>query len=187
MAKKKSKKNTTRLICSIVVIALAVLTICTLFMPVFTSTTKALGGAVQNNSHIKGVDVISALFNGKVSTDLSAGTNALISLKNADDTSFVGNVFIWTYFLTIVVSCASLVFALLSILGMKFRLINTLLGVAVIVLALVAFIFSFIVAKKFGSVDMGNILQGNTKVAIGLYLFIASWICGATEVYLAKS
>lgn len=54
MAKKKSKKNTTRLICSIVVIALAVLTICTLFMPVFTSTTKALGGAVQNDSHIKG-------------------------------------------------------------------------------------------------------------------------------------
>lgn len=186
MAKKKSKNSTAKLICAIVVVGLAVLAICTLFMPVFTSTAEALGGLASSTSHIKGADVITAVFNGEMSSDFSKGANVLINLKNSDDASFVTNVFIWTYFLTIIVSCASLVFAVLSMLGMRFRLINTLLGVALIVLALVAFIFSFIVAGKFGSIDSTVFTKG-TKVAVGIYLFITTWICGATEVYLARS
>ena len=51
MAKKKSKKmDVLALVLTIVVIALAVLTICTLFMPVFTSKSSAFGGAIANET-----------------------------------------------------------------------------------------------------------------------------------------
>ncbi len=183
MAKKKSKNS--RLVISIVVLALAVLTICTLFMPVFTKTWEALGKSTS--AHFKGKDVISALFNGEYSSDLSEGANRLIALKKSDDTAFVTNLFIWTYALTILVACASSVFAILSMLGMRFKLLNSLLGFALVVLALIAFICSFIVANKFGGIDWGTISKVKTSVAIGLYLFIATIICGATEVYLSKN
>ncbi len=183
MAKKKSKN--TRLIVSIVVLALAILTICTLFMPVLTRTWDTVLGS--SSAHFKGKDVISALFNGEYSSDLSEATNDLIALKKSDDASFVTNLFIWTYALTILVACASAVFAVLSMLGLKFSLLNSVLGVALVVLALVAFICSFIVANKFGGLDWGTISKVKTTAAIGMYLFIATIICGATEVYLSKN
>lgn len=183
MAKKKSKNS--RLIVSIVVLALAVLTICTLFMPVFTKTWDLL--TKTTSAHFKGKDIISALFNGETASDLSSATNELIILKKSDDAGFVTNLFIWTYALTILVACASAVFALLSMLGMRFKLLNSLLGVALVVLALVALICSFVVAKKFVDFNIEHLTKLKTTVAIGMYLFIATIICGATEVYLARS
>ena len=107
MAKKKSKKmDVLALVLTIVVIALAVLTICTLFMPVFTSKSSALGGAISNATHIKGSDVITACFKGETSSDLSYGANALIALKGNDDAGFVTGLFCWMYFLAVIVSVA---------------------------------------------------------------------------------
>ena len=90
MAKRKSKKqNTTRLVVSIIVIALAVLTICTLFMPVFKAFTVATKADLWV---AKGTDVFSAAFAGELSSDMTAGTTALYGLKAAEDTAFVATV-----------------------------------------------------------------------------------------------
>ena len=187
MAKKKSKKmDVLALVLTIVVIALAVLTICTLFMPVFTSKSSALGGAISNATHIKGSDVITACFKGETSSDLSYGANALIALKGNDDAGFVTGLFCWMYFLAVIVSVAVVVFALLKVFGFKFKLVNVILGIALVVLALVAFICSFVVAGKFGSVDLGGLASGKTVVAVGSYLLLTTIACGGMNAYLAR-
>lgn len=187
MAKKKSKKsNVVKLVLTIVVIALAVLAVCTLFMPVFTTkTTSSLIGS-SSTSHIKGSEVISALFNSETSSKLSSGTNSLILLRGSEDASFVTTVFTWGYFLTIIVSAAILVFAVLSLFGLRFKLLNTILGAATVVLALVTFIFACVVAGKFGSVDIGVILSGKTCASVGAYFMFASLIAGGMDVCLAR-
>ncbi len=185
MAKKKSKKmDVTKLVITIVVIALAVLTICTMFMPVFTS--KATIAGRESVSHIKGVDVITAAFKGETSSDLSAGANSLISLKNSDDAGFVTGLFCWMYFLSVILSIAILVFAVLKLFGMKFNLVNSILGIALVALAIVAFICSFVVAGKFGSVDLGSLVTGKTVAGVGSYLLLLSVACGGTNLYLSK-
>ena len=187
MAKKKSKKmDVLALVLTIVVIALAVLTICTLFMPVFTSKSSALGGAISNATHIKGSDVITACFKGETSSDLSYGANALIALKGNDDAGFVTGLFCWMYFLAVIVSVAVVVFALLKVFGFKFKLVNVILGIALVVLALVAFICSFVVAGKFGSVDLGGLASGKTVVAVGSYLLLTTIACGGMNAYLVR-
>ena len=186
MAKKKSKKNMLNIVFAIVVVALAVVTICTMFMPVFTTKTSALGGAVSNASHIKGLDVITAAFKGETSSDLSSGANALITLKNSDEAGAVTGIFCWMYFLTVVVSAAILVFAVLRIFGFRFKLVNSILGLAVIVLALVAFICGFVVASKFGSVDLGSWLSGKTVANVANYFMLIGVVAGGTNICLAR-
>ena len=187
MAKKKSKKmDVLALVLTIVVIALAVLTICTLFMPVFISKSSAFGGAIANETHIKGSDVITACFKGETSSDLSYGANALISLKGSDDAGFVTGLFCWMYFLAVIVSVGVVVFALLKVFGFKFKLVNVIFGIALVVLALVAFICSFVVAGKFGSVGLGALASGKTVVAVGSYLLLTTIACGGMNAYLAR-
>lgn len=186
MAKKKTKKNMINIVFAIVVIALAVITVCTMFMPVFTSKSTSLGGAVSSTSHIKGLDVITAAFRGETSTDLSSGANALIVLKNSDDAGAVTGIFCWMYFLTVIVSAAILVFAVLRIFGFRFKLVNSILGLAVIVLALIAFICGFVVASKFGSVDLGSLLSGKTVASVANYFMLLAVAAGGTNLCLAR-
>lgn len=185
MAKKHSKKvNMLNLILTIVVIALAVLTICTMFMPVFTSKATILGST--SVSHIKGADVITATFNGQTSSNFSAGANALISLKGAEDAGFVTGLFCWLYFLAVILSCAVIVFALLKLFGFKLKLVNAILGIVLVLLAVVAFICSFVVAGKFGSVSISGFVTGKTVASAGVYLLLMTLACGGLHTYLAK-
>ncbi len=186
MAKRKSKKsNTTSLVIGIIVIALAVLTICTLFMPVFTSKTDSLLGATSSN--ITGGEVVKSLFQGDYLTESGAtGVNAMIALRKADESAFVTVVFGWAYFITVLVSAAVVVFAILSLLGLKFKLTNTILGAGLVVLAVVTFIFAIVVAGKFGSVDLGSIVTSKTVIGVGIYMLIATLIIGGAEIYNAR-
>ena len=185
MAKKKSKANMTKLILGIIIIALAVLTICTLFMPVFTSTLKT--ALTTSSSSVKGTDVITACFKGEVSSDLTSGANSLISLKNSDDAGFVTTVFCWTYFITVLVSAAVVVFAILSMVGLNFKLTNTILGACLVLLALLAMIFGFVTAGKFGAVDLGSLMQGKTTASAAVWLMLGAMATGGLNVYKARS
>lgn len=186
MAKKKSKKmNMTKLIVTIVVIALAILTICTLFMPVFTSVVDSILGSTS--SSISGADAITACFHGEISSELSDGANRLITMKTSEEAGLITTVFCWSYFLAVLVSCAVLVFAVLSLVGLRFKLVNTILGVALVLLALVAFIFGFIVASKFVSVDFGSLISGKTSASVGSWLMLAGIITGCANIYNARA
>ena len=186
MAKKKS--NQSSVVVSIILIALAVLTICSLFMSAIsikTITDNIITGESVSVSSIKGTEVLSALFNGEASSDLSAGTNLLIALKTGDHV-FVTNLFMWTYMLAVAVSVLSLVFAILRMVGLKFRLLNTLLGTAWIVLAFIAFIFGIVVAAQF-STEAGGInglLTGKNVgyIAFGVYCLLGSILGGILQL-----
>lgn len=182
MAKKKSSNK--RLIVGLVVLALCVLTVCTLFMPVFSTTGKLLGKGVIED--IKGRDVISALFNDKGSSDLTNGANNLIKLKSSDDAGTITKAFILIYSLTVLISAISGVFSLLSLSGLKFKFFNTILGAALLVLAVVTFILSFQVADKFTVFNLFDLVSSKTAIAIGMYSMIATFICGGTEIYLSR-
>ena len=191
MAKKKSGNNMTKLIISIIVIALAVLTICTLFMNVLSVTGKIgiLGFGTESTTAINGSDVFAAAFNGETSSDLTNGTNLLVGLKNSEDAGFVTNIFIWGYLITVIVAVATLVFAVLSMLGMKFKGVNTILGAVLAILAIVTFIFAIVVASKFSAENgISGLLSAGSKgsIAFGAYLLIATLICGAVQVYSYK-
>jgi len=192
MAKKKSKKKSLLpMIIAIVVIALAVLTICTMFMNVISVTGKVgiFGFGGETTTMIKGTDVFAAAFNGEVSNELTTGTNLLVGLKTAEDAGFVTNVFIWGYMITIVVAIASLVFAILSLLGMKFNKVNMIVGAVLVVLAIVTFIFAIVVAGKFSAeTGLEGILSAGSKgsLAIGSYLLIATLIGGCAQVYSSR-
>lgn len=181
----KKSKNQTGLIINIVVIVLAILTICTLFMPVFKSTATVLGSSSYTN--YTGSQVISAMFKGEVDIlNLDSQVNTLISLKLSEDAGFVTTVFMWSYFITIIASAAALVFAVLSILGLRFKLLNTIVGVALVILSIVTFIFAIVTAGKFASADLGSLASSKTVISIAIYLLIGSLIAGGAEVYNAR-
>ena len=181
MAKKKSKKknNMKRVIFSICIIVLALVTVCTLFMPCFV-TKSNIAGVVSNSEPIKGTDVITALFNGKNSTDFTTGANSLIFLKNAEDTAFVTNLFVWCYFLTVLVSMVVIVFEIISLLGIRFNLLNIILGIALAVFALVAFITFFVVANKLAN-HSGMLSDVKTLVSVGGYFMLLGLTGGVLE------
>ena len=184
MAKSKSSKN--GLIFAIVIIALAVLTICTIFMPVISVKTLLLGSE-KSAQAIAGTDIFSAAFAGVLSTEMSAGTVLMYGLKTAEDTAFVTNLFMWLYMLTVVVSFLSLIFAIFNIIGLKFRLLNLILGIALVVLAIATFIFAIVVAGKFTALTGGDKATGiKGVIAIGTYLLIGSLACGGLQAYTAK-
>lgn len=185
MARRKSKKSKfTRMIVALTVIALSILTVCTLFMPVFTASAS-VGGLISADSDITGQDVVSAALHSEVSTDLSGGANALILLRNSDDNGLVTTVFVYAYLGTLIAAAASLVCALLSLLGIRIRLLLSVLGAALLLLAIVTFVFALIVSGRFGSVS-SVIFSGKTSISIGIYLMIAALVGGITEVYSSK-
>lgn len=184
MAKKKSKKGMS--ITKLVIIALAVLTICTLFMPVISRKGSLLGGDSKTIYSIYGKDVFAGLFSSQSNLEYSEGANALIALKNIDGSAFVTNLFMILYLLTIAVSVAIVVFGVLSILGMKFKMINTVLGSCLVVLAIATFIFAILVSNKMASVDAGSIAETKGVIAIGTYLLISTLICGGAHAYDAR-
>ena len=190
MAKKKSKKSSkslTGLIIKIVVIALAVLTICTMFMPVISRMTAALGGKFEASYHIYGKDVFTALFNSEIGLDYSEGANALISIKSVEGNGFVANVFMIAYIALLAVAVAVLVFNVLSLLGIKFKMVNFILALATVVLAVLTFIFAIVVSSKLGKLDLGVVLETKGVIAIGTYLLIGTVLMGSAYAFDTKT
>lgn len=185
MAKKKSKKSTQkRTILALVLMVLSVLTICTMFMPAFSSQLNTIIGS-SNKAQTTGLDVLTACFNGSVSSDFSSGANTLISLKNSDDYAFITGVFCWTYFITIVASGAVLITAILSLVKIRLKYVSMILGALLVFVALIAFIFGFIVASKFGY--SGYLASYKTSASVAVYFMLAAIITGITEIISANS
>lgn len=183
MAKKKSKKmDTMALVLTVVILALAVLTVCTLFMPVF----KQWGTASKIETwSATGADIFKSAFASELSSDMTAGTLALYGLKAAEDTAFVATVGYWVYILLVLVSCAVIVFAVLNILGLRFKLVNTILGACLVVLAIVTFIFALVIAGKFTT---DSAIGFTCAAKIGMYFAsIGGLVCGGATMYKARA
>ncbi len=184
MAKKKSG---TALILNIVIIALAVLTVCTLFMPILKSSVLTLGKELGSVS-ATGADVFTGAFASEASSELSDGANMIYGLRTGDENTFVAVVMIWSYMLTVMVALGTLVFAVLGMLGMRFRLVNTVLGSALVVLSIVAFIFTLIVASKNTAIETIADRESGVKVRamITAYFMFAALVAGGLQVYRAR-
>lgn len=98
-------------------------------------------------------------------------------MKQSDDNGFVTVVYCWAYFIGIIAAGVVVVFAVLKLIGIKLDILGVIGGAALVVLALIVFIFSFIVAGKF-------IVEWTA--AVGSYLAFAAILGGATAVYGAK-
>lgn len=183
----KKKKSNVSLIMNIVIIALAVLTVCTLFMPILKTSVLTLGKELGSVS-ATGADVFTGAFASEASTELSDGANMIYGLRTGDENTFVAVVMIWSYILTVLVALGTLVFAVLGMLGMKFRLVNTVLGGALVVLALVAFIFTLVVASKNTAIETLADKESGVKVRamITAYMMFAGLIAGGLQVYKAR-
>ena len=183
----KKKKSNVGLIMNIVIIALAVLTVCTLFMPILKTSVLTLGKELGSVS-ATGADVFTGAFASEASTELSDGANMIYGLRTGDENTFVAVVMIWSYILTVLVALGTLVFAVLGMLGMKFRLVNTVLGGALVVLALVAFIFTLVVASKNTAIETLADKESGVKVRamITAYMMFAGLIAGGLQVYKAR-
>jgi hypothetical protein len=182
MAKKSKKKNSTLgLILNIAIIVLGILTLCTLFMPVIGA--KTLAPKITEN--ILGSDVVATAFSSELSSEMSAGTLLLYGLKSGDSTAFVTNIFCWGYIITLCVACASVVFAVLNLIGLKFKLVNKVIGIVLIAIALVTFIFGLIVMSKFTNVTeiLGKEIGTKGTVAFGLICMITALIGGGVQTY----
>ena len=185
----KAKKNSQKgLIVSVVVLALAVLTVCTLFMPLIKTAVIALGKETVAIS-AKGWDCITAAFNSEASLDFSEGANYLIGLKAAEEGGFIATMMIWTYLLTVVVAAATAVFAVLGLLGMRFKLVNTVLGAALVVLAILAFVFVLVCASKNTALTeaLGKESGEKTSALIAAFLMFAGVVAGGLQAYKARS
>lgn len=181
MAKKKSSKSNSNLIVSLVVLAIAVLVVCTLFMPVF----KQWGTATELETwKASGTDIFAAAFAGEVSLDMSAGTAALYAFKSAEDTAFVAVVAYWSYMLLMVASAGVIVTSLLRLLGINLKLVDMVLGACMVVFALVAFIFAFIVA---GKLSTDGAIGVTCALNVGMYFAcIGGLVGGAITAYKAR-
>ena len=144
--------------------------------------------ATKIGTSATGADVLAAAFASEVSLDMSAGTALLYGYKIAEETAFVTTVFMWAYMLTLAVSAAALVFAVLNILGMRFKMLNTIFGAALVLLAIVTFIFGIIVASKNTSITeiIGKETGIRTSIAGGVYCLIGALVAGGAEVYQAR-
>jgi predicted neutral ceramidase superfamily lipid hydrolase len=112
----------------------------------------------------------------------------IYGLRTGDENTFVAVVMIWSYMLTVMVALGTLVFAVLGMLGMKFRLVNTILGGALVVLALVTFIFALIVASKNTVIETLGDKESGVKVRamITAYMMFAGLVAGGLQVYKAR-
>ena len=182
MAKKSKKKSSTLgLILNIAIIVLGVLTLCTLFMPVIKYELFA-GNKVDS---ILGSDVVATAFSSEQSGEMSAGTWFLYKLKTGDGTAFITNIFCWGYIITLCVACASVVFAVLNLIGLKFKPVNKVIGIVLIAIALVTFIFGLIVMSKFTNVTeiLGKEIGTKGTVGFGLICMITALIGGGVQTY----
>ena len=181
------KKNMTGLIFNVVIIALAVLTVCTLFMPILKATAL-LADVEMASVSATGADVFSGAFASEASKELSDGANMIYGLRTADENAFVAVVMIWTYMLTVLVSIATIVFAVLNVLGMKFKMVNTVLGVALAVLALLAFIFALVTAAKHTAIETAFDKDTGTRIRamVTAYMMFAPLIAGGLQAYKAR-
>lgn len=183
MAKKK-QNNQMALILNVVVIVLAILTVVTLFMPIFKRAT-ILGDTETLAVSAKGLDCFTAAFNGEVNlADFTDGANMLIGLRVAEEGAFIADVMIWGYILTVIVAVATLVFAVLGLLGMKFNMITKVLGGALVVLALVTLVFGLIAAGKNTELTevLGKKNGPKATLMVAGWLMIASIVAGGTAV-----
>ncbi len=185
MAKKKNMKNNlTSLVMTAVIAVFSLLTICTLFMPVFKSITEiAIGGA---SSNVTGADIFAACFTGEYNKDASYGVNALVALKNGEESAFVSVVFCWAYLITVILSVVTLASVVLSLVGINFNKVQLGVGALLVVVAIVTFIFGFIVCGKFASIDLGVIVKSKTVASIGNYLMLGTIVGGCGAVYSAR-
>ena len=181
MAKKSKKKSSTLgLILNIVIIVLGVLTLCTLFMPVIGA--KTLTTKITEN--ILGSDVVATAFSSEQSGEMSVGTWFLYKLKTGDGTAFITNIFCWGYIITLCVACASVVFAVLNLIGLKFKLVNKVIGIVLITIALVTFIFGLIVMSKFNKETLiGSVQISKGVIGFGLICMITALIGGGVQTY----
>lgn len=183
----KKKKNTTSLIVTAAIVLLSVLTICTLFMPVFKGVTSSgLLDKSSSSTLFSGSDIFVACFNGEVNSDLSTGANYLISLKGSEEVGFLANVFSWAYLLIVIANAAVLVVTLLAFLGFRLKKTQLLLGMITVILSLVAFIFGLILPGKMGGLDLGIIAKASVNASWTVYLLLASLVSGCAAVYAAK-
>lgn len=186
MARRKLKRKQTNLILTLAIILLAVLTVCTLFMPVLKSSGE-IASYKTSDYNVTGADIISAAFTDKTSTSDSYGKISLVSMKNSDDNKLVAIVFIWSYLIAMVAATVVGVLAILSLIRINLRLTNALAGVILMIASLVAFIFAFIAAGKFGSISISSLVSVKTVAAAGNYVLLAGLVCGITSAYKARN
>ena len=185
MAKRKNKQLS--LIIDLVVIALGVLVVCTLFMPVLKSTATSSILGSSGSQATTGADIVKGFFNGEMSSDFTSGANGIIGLKNSDENGFVTVMLCLFYSITVLAGAGVAVFAVLDLVGMRFKLINTILGIILFLASIIALIFAFVVAGKYGSMDLGVIAKASTKVSIGGYIMIAGVLGALANLYKVKS
>lgn len=186
MAKRKTNKQTS-LIIDLIVIALGVLVVCTLFMPVLKTTVASSLVGAGTSSATTGADIITALFKGEASSDLTTGANALVALKNSDENGFVAVMLCIFYFVTVLGGAGVAVFAVLDLVGLRFKLINTVLGIALFLASVIALVFAFVVAGKYGALDLGVLAKASTKVNVGGYMLIGGVLASLAALYKAKN
>jgi hypothetical protein len=77
------------------------------------------------------------------------------------------------------------VFAVLNLIGLKFKLVNKVIGIVLIAIALVTFIFGLIVMSKFTNVTeiLGKEIGINGTVDFGLICMITALIGGGVQTY----
>lgn len=172
MAKRKSKKSSISLVILLVSVLLSVLAICTLFMPMLKTVSTTFGGA-----SLTGAEIIEVAFASEANSDMTLQQISLLTMKQSDDNGFVAIVYCWAYFIGIIAAGVVVVFAVLKLIGIKLDILGVIGGAALVVLALIVFIFSFIVAGKFAL---------EWTAAVGSYLAFAAILGGATAVYGAK-
>ena len=102
----------------------------------------------------------------------------------AEEGAFIADVMIWGYILTVIVAVATLVFAVLGLLGMKFNMITKVLGGALVVLALVTLVFGLIAAGKNTELTevLGKKNGPKATLMVAGWLMIASIVAGGTAV-----
>ena len=188
MAKSKSKKKRKiGFILDIIIIALAVLTVCTLFMPVLNRAWLTANEEISSIA-IKGSDIFSGTFASETAKDLSDGAKVIYGLRIAEENSFMVFLMAWGYIFSVITSVLTLVFAVLNVLGMRFKLVNIVVGIALAVFAILTFVFTLVVASRCTELMTVAGYSSGYKFTgvIALYFMLASVIAGGLEAYRAK-
>jgi len=183
------KSNKTGLVLNLLVIIFAAIALSTLFFAVIGTNAIAAGKVVGDATLFKGTDVLTAMFADGISLDMSGEANALYLLRAAEDTAFVTTMFSWGYLITLCASAVALVFAVLNIIGLRFKLINRIVGIALVLVAVATFVFAILVAGEFTNVLGEGILETGTKgfISFGSYLLVGGLLAGLLEIGNSKN
>lgn len=165
------KGNYTKLVINLAIILLAIMAICTLFLPVIT--TKIVGGgAIEATSQIKGVDVLVAGLACETSADMSVVANTIVTMKQASETALSTNLFIWSYIATLVACAVTVIFAILSLCGIYLRRTSKVIGIVLIVLSITTIITALFFANEFNNIVtvLGVDIGTKGMIDFGAYL-----------------